>query len=189
VKEALSGAVEPDVHGAVRNLTQARGHGGWELDDLSKQEGVTVDELVAQFGSKERLILDSLTTGSSSPLAEVLAGQPHAGRSARTRVLKTMEILSADLLASREMTKAMVSALACGQPEIKAALGGFNDGVRLAIARAIAGTEPGDPEWAAAEVLEQVWFAAVFAWASDLRGPEYIEASVRQALRVIGDLH
>jgi len=37
----------------------------------------------------------------------------------------------------------------------------------------------------AAQVLEQVWFATIVAWASDIQPPSYVEDAVRRAVRLV----
>jgi AcrR family transcriptional regulator len=167
----------------VRDLTAAQGLDGWRLSDLAEKSGVASADVLAHFSSKEYALLDGLIESGDALLS---GGTDWAnGRSVRTRVLKAMGSLTDLVVGSPELAKAMVRALTCGQEAIAPPVRDFGDRLRLGIARAVAGAEPGDPAWATAEVLLQVWLAAVIAWSSGLRGEEYIEASVRQAVRLL----
>ncbi len=114
------------------------------------------------------------------------SGGRGAGRTPRSRVLRTLTPLTEMLVASPTRGRAMVRALTCGQDAVAPMLQSFNDSMHMVVARALAGGEPGDPQWATAEVVQQVWFASMVSWASDLTGPEHIEESLVRALRLLG---
>jgi hypothetical protein len=57
--------------------------------------------------------------------------------------------------------------------------------MREALAFAMAEEEPTQADRDGAEVLEQVWFAAVVAWASNIQPASYIDAAIGRALALI----
>ena len=108
-----------------------------------------------------------------------------SGRTPRSWVLRTLQMVTELVVESPTRGRAMVQALTAGREAAVPVVGDLADRLHMAVARALAGGEPGDPEWAASGVVLQVWLAAVVAWAAGLREPEYIEESVVRALRVM----
>ncbi len=88
-------------------------------------------------------------------------------------------------LAFPKLSRSMVRALTCGQEEVAPLLHEFNEMVRSALANALAGKETGTRAVAAAQLLQQVWFSALVAWASNVEPANHIDSSVRQALSLI----
>ena len=101
------------------------------------------------------------------------------------RVRQVLGPLTEQLVAYPVLTKAVVRALTSAKPGVAPVLLSFSRAMQRAIARAIADGEPGADQLAAAEVVQQVWFAAVVAWACDIHDSAYIDQSVVPALRLI----
>lgn len=174
------------IRTTVLDLAVQHGFDGWRIVDVIDRTGVSSRTLYKYYPSKEYLLLDSMV-GTAARALQGLTGSPGAqGRTPRSRVLRALGTLTGMLLSSPPGSRAMVRALTCGQDAVSPMLRSFNDSMQMVVARALAGGEPGEPEWAAAGVVQQVWFASVIAWASNVAGPEHIEASVVRALRLIG---
>jgi TetR/AcrR family transcriptional regulator, cholesterol catabolism regulator len=183
---ALSEDQRRQIRGVVLGLAVDHEFDGWRISDVIDKTGISSRTLYKYYPSKEYLLLDSMVQAASRALDQVDSGSKSHGRTPRRRVLRTLEVLTDMLVASPSSSRAMVRALTCGQEAVAPMLRAFNESMHMVVARALAGGEPGDPQWAAAEVVQQVWFAALVAWASNVTGPENIEVSVARALRLIG---
>ncbi|MGH9090577.1 MAG: TetR/AcrR family transcriptional regulator [Acidimicrobiales bacterium] len=182
----LSTAQRVLIRDTVLGLAVQHGFDGWRISDVIDRTGVSSRTLYKYYPSKEYLLLDAMVQTAGRALRGFTDGTEVRGRTPRSRVLRTLGILTEMFLSSPSSSRAMVRSLTCGQDAVSPMLRAFNDTMQLVVARALAGGEPGDPEWAAAGVVQQVWFAAVIAWASNVAGPEHIEESVVRALRLIG---
>lgn len=182
----LSAAQRSLVRDTVLGLAVEHGFDGWRISDVVERTGISSRTLYKYYPSKEYLLLDSMVETAGRALRGLAEGTGARGRTPRSRVLRTLAALTGMLLSSPPASRAMVRAITCGQEAVSPMLRTFNDSMHMVVARAMAGGEPGDPEWAAAEVVQQVWFASVIAWASDVAGPEHIDESVVRALRLIG---
>ncbi len=182
----LSDGQRVEIRGAVLDLAVHHGFDGWRISDVIQRTGVSSRTLYKYYPSKEYLLLDAMIDVAGRALEGLMDGSKVRGRTPRSRVLRTLEILTEMFVASPSSSRAMVRALTCGQDAVSPMLRTFNDKMHMVVARALAGGEPGDPEWAAAEVVQQVWFAAIIAWASNVHGADHIEESVVRALRLIG---
>jgi AcrR family transcriptional regulator len=174
------------IRDTVLDLAVQHGFDGWRISDVIERTGISSRTLYKYYPSKEYLLLDAMIETADRALEGLIDGTKIRGRTPRSRVLRTLKILTDIFVGSPSSSRAMVRALTCGQEAVSPMLRTFNDTMHMVVARALAGGEPGDPEWAAAEVVQQVWFAAVVSWASNVHGPEFIEDSVVQALRLIG---
>lgn len=173
------------IREVVLDLAVTQGFDGWRISDVIRRTGVSSRTLYKYYPSKEYLLLDAVIQAAGAALAGLSDGARVNGRTPRSRVLRTLRTLTDLLVASPDSTRAMLRALTCGQEAVAPLLRTFNDRLHMVIARALAGGEPGDPEWAMAQVVQQVWFSAMISWAANVQGPEYIEESVVRALRVI----
>jgi TetR/AcrR family transcriptional regulator, cholesterol catabolism regulator len=182
----LSADQRERIRDTVLDLAVQHGFDGWRISDVIERTGISSRTLYKYYPSKEYLLLDSMIQTAGRALSGLMNGTTVRGRTPRSRILRTLEVLNAMFLASPASSRAMMRALTCGQDAVSPMLRTFNDTMHLMMARALAGGEPGDPEWAAAAVVQQVWFAAVISWASDVHGPEHIDESVVRALRLIG---
>ncbi len=182
--QPLSDEQREHLRSVVLDLAGAQGFDGWHITDVTGKTGISSRTLYKYYPSKEYLLLDAMIRTAGRVLEQ--SGGRGAGRTPRSRVLRTLTPLTEMLVASPTRGRAMVRALTCGQDAVAPMLQSFNDSMHMVVARALAGGEPGDPQWATAEVVQQVWFASMVSWASDLTGPEHIEESLVRALRLLG---
>jgi len=174
------------IRDTVLDLAVNHGFDGWRISDVIDRTGVSSRTLYKYYPSKEYLLLDAMIEEANRALDQQSERSGPRGRTPRSRVLRTLSTLNELLVAYPSSSRAMVRALTCGQEAISPLLRNFNDNMHMTVARALAGGEPGDPQWAAAAVVQQVWFAALVSRASNLTGPEHIEQSVIRAMRLIG---
>jgi AcrR family transcriptional regulator len=182
--QPLSDDQREHLRSVVLDLAGAHGFDGWRISDVTAKTGISSRTLYKYYPSKEYLLLDAMIY-SAGRLLEQSDGRG-TGRTPRSRVLRTLNPLGEMLVASPTRGRAMVRALTCGQEAVAPMLQSFNERMHMVVARALAGGEPGDPQWAAAEVIQQVWFASVVSWASGITGADYIDESLVRALRLLG---
>ena len=182
--QALSDEQREHLRAVVLDLSGANSFDGWRISDVTDKTGISSRTLYKYYPSKEYLLLDAMIRTAQRVLEQ--SDGRATSRTPRSRVLRTLTPLTEMLVASPRRGRAMVHSLTCGQDSVAPMLQSFNDSMHMVVARALAGGEPGDPQWAAAEVVQQVWFAAMVSWASNVTGPEYIEESVVRALRLLG---
>jgi|SRR5580704_13031623 hypothetical protein len=171
---------------AVRNLTDARGLDGWRVADLCDETGMSSGDLEAKYPNESCVRLHYSLLIAQDRLDGLLEGTKVPGRSGRTRVLKVFDALSELVLGDPELARANVLNAVCGQGELTAELVSFSDVMQMSVARALAGTEPGDAEWEMARLFQSIWFASVVSWAAGVRPIEWIDESLRHALRILG---
>jgi TetR/AcrR family transcriptional regulator, cholesterol catabolism regulator len=172
------------IRDTVLSLAVAHGFDGWRISDVIDQTGISSRTLYKYYPSKEYLLLDAMIETAEHMLGN-LVDEAVAGKTPRVRVLRTLNTLTQALVGSPSSSRAMVRALTCGQEAVAPMLRTFNNAMHLVVARALAGGEPGDAEWDAAGVVQQVWFSAAISWAADIQGPEFMEESVIRALHLI----
>jgi AcrR family transcriptional regulator len=173
------------VREAVLGLAARHGFDGWVIDDVVEETRIPSVTVQAQYPSKESLVLDAVLERAREVLDGLMDTAAGSGRTPRSRVLRVLRVLTDSIVESPSSSRAMLRAFTCGQDVVAPILRTFDDHLHMVLARAVAGGEPGDPEWAVSEVVEQVWLASVVVWASNLQRAEYIEESVVRVLRLL----
>jgi AcrR family transcriptional regulator len=161
------------IRDIVLELAVQHGFDGWRISDVIERTGISSRTLYKYYPSKEYLLLDAMIETAGHMLDNLVDGAI-SGKTPRIRVLRTLNALTQALVASPSSSRAMVRALTCGQEAVSPMLRTFNDSMHLVVARALAGGDPNDAEWDAAEVVQQVWFAAAISWAADIHGAQYM---------------
>ncbi|MGP0030426.1 MAG: TetR/AcrR family transcriptional regulator [Acidimicrobiales bacterium] len=180
----LSPAQHAQIRELVVTLTSERGLDGWRIRDVEAASGVSSRTLYKYFPSKEYLLLSSLVTQIGS-LDALLPDRRPRGRTPSARALKIVRPLTEAQLAVPTLSRAMVRALTSGQEAVAPMLLEFHRVLREALASALGNGAPSDADWEAAEIIEQVWFAATVAWASNIQPDTYIESAVHRVLRLV----
>ncbi len=165
--------------------------GGFEavrLRDVASNAGVALGTLYRRFRSKEDLLVAAL----EMEVAEVearLASRPPRGADARERVSAFFQMTTRALLRRPNLTRAMLRAVASGEPELSQKVAAFHGRVGLLIGRALRGEadagEPSEEQRRIAHVLGQVWFASLVGWAGGLHAPAAVVEQTRQAAELL----
>jgi Tetracyclin repressor-like, C-terminal domain len=171
---------------AVRKLTDAHGFDGWGVADLCTETGISATEFEARYPDVGCARLHYSLLLAADTLGTLLEGTKIPGRSARTRVLKVFDALGELVGQAPDVARNNVVAAVGSQGAMNVELVTFSDSMRMSLARALAGTEPGDAEWEMARVLQEVWYAALVGWASGVHPIGWCDESVRHTLRILG---
>jgi AcrR family transcriptional regulator len=163
--------------------------GGFEavrLRDVAAHAGVALGTVYRRFRGKGDLLLAALEQLVALHEAEV-SSQPPAGATPGERVASFFEIATATLCDRPKLARAVIRAVATGEPELTQKVAAFHTLMEDMISAALRGERfgqapaPTEAERALAFVLQQVWFASLIGWASGLHGRLVIIEHVRTA--------
>lgn len=173
------------VRDAVLALAAGRGRQGWDASSVAAEANVPAELLQVHASSNEELFADAVLDRAVEVLDQLSASAPGGGRTPRSRVLKVVRSLTAALVVDPPLGRDALRTLTYGTNGATPKIGEVGRRLHMALARAVAGSEPGDPEWAVAGVVESVWFSAAVVWSIGVSSAEQIEESVVRALRLM----
>ncbi len=184
---SLSTEQRAQLRQSVVELASAKGYDQWDAQDAAAHAGLSPSQLSDDRCTKSALVLEAAATVIGEALDAMADGTAAkvAGRTPRSRILRTLGIVTDLVIETPTWGRSVLQALAAGREQSAPAIDAVGERLHMAVARALAGGEPGDPEWATAGVILQVWLAAVVAWGAGLRPSEHIEEAVVRALRVL----
>jgi AcrR family transcriptional regulator len=181
--------VEERARRIVATAIELAERGGFEavrLRDVAAHAGVALGTVYRRFRGKGDLLLAALEQLVADHEARI-ARQPPQGGDARERVTGFFEMTTATLCERPNLARAVIRAVATGEPELTQKIAAFHTVMEEMITAALRG-EPGPragsptpDERALAFVLQQVWFASLIGWASGLHGRPVIVEQVRTA--------
>ena len=162
--------------------------GGFEavrLRDVASNAGVALGTLYRRFRSKEDLLVAALEMEVQEVEAR-LDSRPPRGADARERVGAFFQMTTRAMLRRPNLTRAMLRAVASGEPELTQKVTAFHGRLAALIGRALRGngSAPTEHERRIADVLGQVWFASLVGWAGGLHG----QAAVVEQTRIAAEL-
>jgi AcrR family transcriptional regulator len=181
--------VEERSRRIVATAMELAEQGGFEavrLRDVAAQAGVALGTVYRRFRGKGDLLLAALEQLVAHHEAEV-ARHPPRGADARERVTSFFELATATLCDRPKLARAVIRAVATGEPELTQKIAAFHTLMEEMITSALRGEAcprvdaPSADERALAFVLQQVWFASLIGWASGLHGRAVIVEQVRTA--------
>ena len=184
---ALSTEERVELRRAVVELASATESAQWGPADAATRAGLDPARLEDEGRTVELLVLDAAFCELGAAL-ETLGegtGAKVAGRTPRSRVLRSFAILTDLVTDQPAWGRSVVQAMVAAPPDAVPAASALAERLHMTVARALAGGEPGDPEWAASALVLEAWLAAVVLWAAGLRPREHIEESVVRALRLL----
>jgi AcrR family transcriptional regulator len=183
--------VEERARRIVETAVELAEKGGFEavrLRDVASNAGVALGTLYRRFRSKEDLLVAAL----EAEVAQVEAradSRPPQGDSAEARVDSFFHVTTRAMLRRPNLTRAMLRAVASGDPDLTPRVAAFHGRVQLLVIRALRGRsdaeEPSDEERRIAHVLGQVWFAALVGWAAGLHGQAAVVEQMRSAAALL----
>ena len=183
--------VEERARRIVDTAVELAEQGGFEavrLRDVASKAGVALGTLYRRFRSKEDLLVAALEMEVEEVEARVCS-RPPQGQDARERVAAFFQTTTRAMLRRPNLTRAMLRAVASGEPELSQKVAAFHGRVGLLIGRALRGEgngeEPSDEEQRIADVLGQVWFASLVGWAGGLHGQGAVVEQTRRAAELL----
>jgi len=181
--------VEERARRIVATAMELAEQGGFEavrLRDVAAHAGVALGTVYRRFRGKGDLLLAALEQLVAHHEAEIVR-HPPVGATPGERVASFFEIATATLCDRPNLARAVIRAVATGEPELTQKVAAFHTLMEDMITAALRGevfgraTAPTVDERALAFVLQQVWFASLIGWASGLHGRPVIVEQVRTA--------
>jgi AcrR family transcriptional regulator len=158
---------------------------------VAAHAGVALGTLYRRFRSKEDLLLAALEQLVAEQEAR-LAQRPAEGDSPLERVTSFFQTITRALCRRPNLARALVRAIATGEPELTQKVHGFHTVMARMISAALRGAPSGAPavvpseeEIRIADVLQRVWFATLVGWSNGLHAQPGIVEHTRNAAELL----
>jgi AcrR family transcriptional regulator len=158
-------------------LAERDGYQAVRLRDVAATAQVALGTVYKRFASKEEILIAALEQENDKMVAKI-GKKPVPGDTSIERVRFVFNALTKGLLRRPNLAKALVRALASGDPNITERVASFHAVITALVMAAIRGEAATDvSEWGGdsdarertiASVLQNVWFAAFVGWAGGL---------------------
>lgn len=175
---------------AIR-LAEEGGFDNVRQRDVAEQAGVALGTLYKSFRGKEDLLSAALER-ETEVLERRLDKKPPSGGDALARVTEFFETLTRTLCKKPNYARALIKAMASGEPEVAANIVAYQAQLYRMIVSALRGPNHPDPEAEptgveldVALLLQQVWFAALVGWTAKLHGIPRVNEQVALAARLL----
>jgi AcrR family transcriptional regulator len=188
------GDMEERARRIVETAVELAEQGGFEavrLRDVAAHAGVALGTLYRRFRSKEDLLLAALEQLVSEHEAR-LAQRPPEGDTPLERLTTFFQMTTRALCRRPNLARALVRAIATGEPELTRRVAGFHTVMARLIAAALRGDRattdgvvPSAEETAIADVLQRVWFASLVGWSNGLHAQPAIVDQTRNAAQLL----
>jgi TetR/AcrR family transcriptional regulator, cholesterol catabolism regulator len=175
-------------------LAEEGGYDNVRQRDVAARAGVALGTLYKRFRSKED-ILSAALERDTAKLERKLEKSPVKGESVDERLVSFFTIVTRALCRRPHYARAVVRAMASGQPEVARnvlAYQGRMNGLVIAAMRGVprlsygdaAAAPPSEREQALALLLQQNWFASLIGWSAGLHSQTEVVEHVRLAARL-----
>jgi len=178
----------------VETAVELAEKGGFEavrLRDVAAHAGVALGTLYRRFRSKEDLLLAALELEIVG-YERVLERRPPRGENALERLTSFFDAMTRALCRRPNLARALVRAVATGEPELTQKVAAFHTRIEDLITSALRGPPPDgshrsatDRERTLAYTLQLVWFASLVGWAGGLHAQAAIVEQTRNAAELM----
>lgn len=174
----------------VETAVELAEQGGFEavrLRDVASHAGVALGTLYRRFRSKEDLLLAALQQ-EVGDLRERVERRPPEGETPLARVIVFFQIVTKALCRRPNLTRALIRALATGEPELTQKVAAFHTELTQLLAAALQGSEvaaPSERDLELASVLQNVWFSSLIGWSSGVHAQAAIIDQTRRAAELL----
>lgn len=153
---------------ATVELAEKGGFEAVRLRDVASVSGVALGTVYRHFRSKEDLLVGALSREMEA-LQVAIRRRPPKGDTPLERALAFFRAANRGVLSRPNFARAVIRALATGNPEMHEATASFHDGNTALIAESIVGGKTiGARDQQIASVLQNVWFASLVGWTGGL---------------------
>jgi AcrR family transcriptional regulator len=166
--------------------------GGFEavrMRDVAAHAGVALGTFYKRFRSKEDLLVAALEL-ESEQLGKRLSKKMNGEGTRQERVLGFFDVATKGLTKKPNLAKAILRAVASGDPELSPRVAKFHNAMTRNITVALRGapidddSEVSELEENVSFLLQQVWFASLVGWSSGLHSRK----KVVEQMRIAADL-
>lgn len=169
--------------------------GGFEnvrLREVAARSGVALGTVYSRFKSKEDILVAALEQ-EVDKLVRLLELYPTTGSSPNERVNRFFELASRTLFMRPNLGRAVLRAVASGDPEMADRVAQFHRLVTDLILCAYHGRAPAlsnaieasEQERHRAFLLQQIWFASLVGWMSGLHSETIVFEQMGQAIAIV----
>jgi AcrR family transcriptional regulator len=181
----------------VESAVELAEKGGFEavrLRDVAAHAGVALGTLYRRFHSKEDLLIAALEQEIIDHRQRLIQ-RPPKGSTRLDRVTSFFQGATRALCRRPNLARAMIRAVATGDPELTQKMALFHARVGELVTMALrgdsvpgAGAPPSEEERVLARSLQMVWFATLVGWSGGLHGQAGIVEQTRAAAELmLGD--
>jgi len=174
----------------VETAVELAEQGGFEavrLRDVASHAGVALGTLYRRFRSKEDLLLAALHQ-ELGDLSERVERRPPEGDTPLERAIAFFQIVTRALCRRPNLTRALIRALATGEPELSQKVAAFHSELMRLLAASLRGADArpaSERDLELANVLQQVWFSSLIGWTSGVHGQATIIEQTRRAAELL----
>ena len=177
------------------DLAEAGGFDNVRQRDVAERAGVALGTLYKRFRSKEE-ILSAALERETQALERRMEQKPATGDCEAERLAAFFKITTRGLVRKPNYARAVLRAMASGEPEIAGNVAAYHErmnGLIIAAMRGVGRLSFADPktsrptkrESALAEYLQQIWFASLVGWTAGLHGPAEILRMLGEAIDLL----
>lgn len=168
-------------------LAAAGGFENVRQRDVADQAGIALGTLYKSFTSKEH-ILSAALAREADDLERRLKSRPPTGDTSTERLQSLFKILTRTMCQKPKYARAVIRAMASGQPEVASHVTAYQGRMNAIIGAAMDERDPkglDTHELALAMLLQQIWFASLVAWSAGLFSQTDVHAHMNQAIELI----
>ena len=176
----------------VATAVELAEEGGFEavrMRDVAAHAGVALGTFYKRFRSKEDLLIAALEL-ESERLEKRLRQKPPKGSTCLERVIAFFDIATKGFTRKPNLAKAVLRAVASGDPELTQKVANFHGSVEGQIVAALRNGNSDDTavtelEKQVAFLLQQVWFAALVGWSGGIHSRKGVVDAMEVATKLI----
>lgn len=171
----------------ARDLARRGGFEAVRLREVAADAGVALGTLYKRFHSKEDLLVAALEA-ETDELVRALRQRPVIGADRHGRAAGFFEVATRRLCRRPRFARAVLRAVASGDPELSRRVMTFHDRIKALILEAVADGEAGEPDERldqAAYFLQRIWFAALVGWSGGLQDLDEVLREMRAAAELL----
>jgi AcrR family transcriptional regulator len=180
---------------AAVSLAEEGGFDNVRQRDVAAQAGVALGTLYKRFRSKEDLLCAALERDSEF-MERRMEDAPAEGKDPVERCAFLFNLLTRGLLRKPKYARALIRAMASGEPETAGKIAAYQDRVTGLIIAAVRGvgrlgyTETNakpitEKEKAFAQMVQNFWFASLVGWSAGLINQNDVIAQVKNAASIL----
>jgi AcrR family transcriptional regulator len=170
------------------DLAEAGGYENVRQRDVADQAGIALGTLYKSFISKEH-ILSAAIEREADELERRIKAKPPAGDTATERLQALFRITTRAMCHKPKYARAVIRAMASGQPEVAAHVLAYQGRMNAIIASVMVGKDAeADADSSVSmlpTLLQQVWFASLVGWSANLMSPAEVNVHMDKAIELI----
>jgi len=173
---------------AAMEMAEQDGYDAVRLRDLAERADVALGTVYRRFSCKEDILAAALEL-QVEQMRTALMGSPWPGTTAEERLVSFFQLATNTLSERPKLAAAMLRTVASGVPELSEKVTRYHGRMTEIILGVYRGEWsedlPSSEERTLAELLQNVWFAALVGWTGGIHTPDEVVEQVRHATRLL----